>query len=185
MYYHLFVLAVFVGGLSGCGRASKTEPAAQASKDLPAEIAIVQADARRLQNAIRDGEKAAFIELTHPIIIESMGGPEQAESDLDDALADMQSAGMVIESMTFPADPRFFSSDTTDFVFVPMLTTFTVGGQRIESLSYLLGAKPRQTSKWTYIDGSQIELQNQNVDTWFPDFPAGQTYPDTYKKTLP
>jgi len=202
-----FFLALFVSALLGCGSATKPPPrigdsAAEPAKDLPtaapsdvdeetadspkdtaAEIEAVQADARRLQDAFRDGDNAAFIELTHPKVVEEMGGPEEAKAAIDEATEQMHSAGMTIESMTFPEDPTFFSSETQDFVFVPTLTTFAFNGKQIESLNFLLGARPRPASKWTYIDGSQVD--NPNFESWFPDFPPGRTFPKTYKKMSP
>ncbi|HEX4146587.1 MAG TPA: hypothetical protein VHY91_24005 [Pirellulales bacterium] len=201
-----FVLLLFVSAFFGCGSATEAPPrvgdwAVEPVKDLPAEpapartetaesaqelaaeIEAVQADARRLQNAFRDGDNAAFVELTYPKIIEAMGGPDKAQAAVEEATTKMQSAGMTIESMTFPEEPTFFASETQDFVFVPTLTIFAISGKRIESLSFLLGAKPRQTSKWTYIDGS--EVGNPNFESWLPDFPPGRTFPKTYKKISP
>ncbi|HEY1786424.1 MAG TPA: hypothetical protein VGG30_12770 [Pirellulales bacterium] len=207
MHHRFIIPALFVSVFVGCGSTTETAPhaedaavqrpsdspptaeppieeaAVEPPKDASVEIELVQADARKLQNAFLDGDSATFIEFTYPKLIEEMGGAEQAKTEVDDAMAKLQSAGMAIESMTFPEPPTFFSSATQDFVFVPTLATFVVKGQRIESLNFLLGVKPRHASKWTYIDGSQVN--DENTKNWLPDFPPGQTHPKTYKKVSP
>ncbi len=156
-YESLFVLALAVSGWVGCKPAVKDDPAAgeaatALADDPAARIEVVQADVRKLQNAVFEGDLRTVIQFTHPKIIEELGGKEAAEEQMKEALSEAQMTGSELEVLTFPEDPTFFASPTHDFVFVPTLAVFKVNGLRIESLNFLLGAPShcRPTAKWSY-----------------------------------
>ncbi len=94
----------------------------------------------------------------------------------------LQTGDVELELLTFPEDPTFVSGAEHDFVLVPTLSAYRIGGQRIESRAFLLGIKPRGGGKWTYVDGEQFE--DENVQQLFPDFPMDQPLPDTHKRRL-
>lgn len=147
-----------------------------------ADIEAVQADVRRNFNAVYAGDVDTVLELTHPKIIELMGGASQARAVLEKMLREFKSSGMKLEVLTFPEKPSFAKSDAHDFAIVPTKSTIVVKGQRLESLNYQFGVRERGAAKWTYIEGSRITAAN--VGTFFPDFPSNYQFPRVYRKKL-
>jgi hypothetical protein len=182
----LFVLALTVSGLIGCKPAAKNDPAAEAASavadDPAAQIEVVQGDVRKLQNAVFEGDLKTVIQFTHPKIIEELGGQAAAEEQMKEALAESQSGGAELEALTFPEDPTFFASQTHAFVLIPTLAVFKVNGLHIESLNFLLGAKPLHATKWSYFQGSEID--EEEARGWFPDYPEGHPFPETRMRKL-
>ena len=174
--------------LFGCGRQAgdTSSPPNRSASDAGGRAretaAIVQADVRRDLTAIYAGDVATVLQYTSPTIIEELGGASQAGPALQKILDQIQAAEMKIESLNFPEPPVLTNSAARDFAIVPTLLLISSKGQRVESLNYQFGAKPRGQTNWTYIEGSRINADN--VRTMFPDFPAGVAFPKTYRKKV-
>ena len=143
---------------------------------------IVQADVRRIINALYGNDLDTVLAHTHPKIIASMGGLTAARSAVQTSLAQIQSAQMSLESLSFPQEPSFLKVGLRDFVILPTKSVIVVKGQRMESLNFQFGIKEPGSTNWAYIEGSRINTQN--LASLFPDFPAGYKFPPFYRKRL-
>ena len=141
---------------------------------------VVQADVLTIQNAVYQGDVEVVLGYTHPKIIEMMGGRTHAKAGLQTALSKAQAQEVTLESFDFPDDPTFLRTDENHFVIVPTKSIITVNNQRIESLNYQFGIKTVGSSKWTYIEGSRINIQNVRI--LFPDFPSYYEFPEFYRR---
>jgi hypothetical protein len=176
--------------LAGCDkqaglRPGVEEPVAEAMGKRPAQAQIeaVEADVRKMQSALYGGDYQTVVAMTNPEVLSAYDTtPEQAAAEIEAAMSDMQDAGVELELLTFPEDPTFFSSGQHDFVLVPTLSAFKIGGQRVESRAFLLGVKPRGGQGWTYVAGEHFE--EENVLDLFPDYPPDRLFPETYKRRL-
>jgi len=186
------VICLLVLGLAlGCGQKSSDNLASTGNgptppnpgpNEPPTGAELVQADVRHTLNAVYGGDLETVLKFTHPKIIEQLGGPAQAKTTLQNTLNQVSAAGMKIESLTFPATPRFTNSAIHDFAVVPTKLVLFANGQRVESLNYQFGVREVAQTNWTYIEGSRISTEN--VRTFFPDFPSGFEFPRVYRKKL-
>ena len=118
--------------------------------------------------------------MTNPDALAALGSdPADAQAAIEQGMSILLAGDVELELLTFPDDPTFVSGEEHDFVLVPTLSAYKLGGLRIESRAFLLGIRPRGGGKWTYVDGEQFE--DENVQQLFPDFPLDQPLPDTHK----
>lgn len=163
-------------------------PGLQANTARQAELLAtekdrVQADVRSNLNAFQSGDLDTLLRFTHPKVLEMMGGIDKAKVQLTAVIAQMQSAGISIESLNFPQDPIFIETKANLYVIVHTQGVGKAGnGVRLESVGFQLGIRPVGTTEWTYVDGSGVT--NTNVRTFFPDFPTGQVLPTTSRRRL-
>jgi hypothetical protein len=136
----------------------------------PEEAAAVQADARKLNDAFYAGDFETILRLRHPRFIDKAGGPEVVVEKLREELALINKRGVKVESFGPHARPIFLKSKIREYVFVPTRRILTNGTARVEQVSYQFGSREIGNPTWTYVDGQQ--LNNANINSLFPDFPA-------------
>lgn len=177
------VALLFVAMLvAAIGQASKTK-ANNAANLEATEKHRVQADARAIYSALYSGDADTLLRLTNPKVIEQLGGMAKAKPGLESMLEKLQGLGMTVESISFPNDPTFIHTASNQYVLIPTLAVLKArNGQRVESLSFQLGARATGATAWTYLDGSQIN--KASVKTYFSDFPPDQAFPSTSRKKL-
>jgi hypothetical protein len=153
-----------------------------AERDPQSEDKTVQADVNEMLDATYTGDADTLLGYTHPKIVEMLGGEAQAKATLETALANIQSSGMELESLEFPQAPTFLETDEHRFAIVPTLSVISVNELRAESLNYQFGVQEQGATDWKYIEGSRIN--QDNVRSLFPDFPADYKFPETYRRRL-
>ena len=142
----------------------------------------VQQNVKMLIDALYNAEVETVIRYTHPTIIAMQGGVESTRKAIRDLVVKMKSAGMRVESLTFPKPPEFLEGGGRRFAVVPTLSIISGNGQRSESLNFQLGVLDPGSTEWTYVEGSR--LTKENVQTLFPGFPASYEFPPFYRKKL-
>jgi hypothetical protein len=156
--------------------------AATAGVAQEAEPARVQADVKALLHALYAGDVDTVLRYTHPTIVQLQGGMQPTRGAIQQAVSKITSAGMRLESLTFPKPPEFIEAPGRRFVVVPTLSIIVANGQQVESLNFQLGVLEKDSSQWQYVEGSHIN--DQKVKTLFPGFPAGYTFPPFYRRQL-
>ena len=142
----------------------------------------VQNDVRAMIEALYRGDAAAVLQLTHPTVIQSMGGSDAARSATEEALQQISLVGVKLESLSFPRKPEFMQGSGREFAIVPTLIVLAASGQRVESSNFQLGVKDSVSSDWKYVEGSRID--QQSVQSLFPGFPISYEFPKIHRKRL-
>ena len=165
--------------LCGCGKQSAPEAAqkGETQSGFQGQAEVVLADLERLTRAFYTNDLNTILALTHPKVIEQMGGTARAKSLLGDSLERIQASGVTIESCTFPERPRFAKGAEHQFAVVPMKLILAAKGQRRESLHCQVGVRVPGATNWTYIEGSQVRA-------YFPDFPSNVALPEMKGRAL-
>jgi hypothetical protein len=148
----------------------------------PQAVVPVQQDVIDLSKAVFEGDIDTIVRFTHPAVVELAGGEGPLRQTLKDALQTFASAGMKLESLSFPSGPTFLEGGGHRFVVVPTLSVTVVNGQRVESLNFQIGSFDKTASRWTYIEGSR--LNSDNVQLLLPGFPQDFEFPSIYRKRL-
>ena len=110
------------------------------------------------------------------------GGVQGTRRAVQDVVLKLKSAGMRVESLTFPKPPEFLEGGGRRFAVVPTLSIISANAERFESLNFQLGILEPGSTEWTYVEGSRIT--RQNVQSLFPGFPATYEFPPFYRKKL-
>ena len=160
---------------AGCG----TSPLPPSPEEM---AATVQQDVESLLTSLYDGDFAAVISYTHPVIVKSLGGYQEARAAIEDSLSPALMAGMQVESLTFPHPPEFVETERTTFAVVPTLMVLQLDGQQVESLNFQFGVLDADSMHWKYVEGSR--LNSENVRVLFPSFPNDYDFPEVYRRKL-
>ncbi len=173
---YLLAAALLLGGCDG--------PESQDHAAVSFDPAVVQADVQRIHEAIYGDELdvETILNLTHPPIIEAMGGRDKARTALADSLSGIRDTGLGVESFEFSGDPVFASSQDLEFVVVPTKTVFRAGDRRAESGNFQFGVRQKGQSQWRYIEGSRVN--SQTLAQVFPGIPPDLILPKTYRRPI-
>jgi hypothetical protein len=180
-----FLFAAFA--LSFVALAS-AEAVAQAAGPVKAEIKRVQAEVALLRQGVfrilDERELDAALKVTHPSIIEAVGGLEKARANAT-ATARQQAASLFkIEKVEFLMPPRFFAGTEHEFVLVPVAMTMSRADRtRNQSLTYYLGGRKKGDTDWVYVDAAN--LARGSAKEYFSDFPEGEEFPPILTRKLP
>lgn len=153
------------------------------SVDAANHGATVQKDVERILRATYEADAETVFGYAHPKVIDLMGGAERARVRLAVTLGRMQHAGMQLESLEFPSPPRFIRGKSSTIVFVPTLMTVSgPGGRKAESRNFQAGILEHGASRWTYVEGSQIDASN--IQVFFPEAPQGIELPPVHRRKI-
>ncbi len=163
---------------------AQTAPAANTAEagSQRSEAAIVQEDTRNMLKAVYQADIDTVLGYTHPKIIAMMGGLPKTKAVLEVAFEKLKSVNMKLESFEFPGPPIFLEGEVNRFVIVPTKSLISMNGKRVESLNYQFGIQKKSGATWKYVEGSRIN--KNSVRVFFPDFPEGFVFPETYRKNL-
>ena len=114
--------------------------------------AVEQAEA--VKKAVLDSDAAKVADLTHPKVVEALGGKEKGIAVSKAAFDQMKAQKFEIKSYTIgqPGDP--VKDDKAAYVVIPTKTEMTGPMVKIQSESYLLGMSTDGGKSWTFADGA-------------------------------
>jgi hypothetical protein len=148
----------------------------------PAEVAAVQQEVRKLNDAFYTGDFESVIRLRNARVIEKSGGPEVAVEKMRELFALSTQRGVKVESFEIISRPIFLKSTIREYVLVPTKKVLSSGKDRIEHVNFELGSREIGNPTWTYVDGAQLTAAN--INTLFPDFPADRRLLEVSSKKL-
>ena len=157
-------------------------PAFGSDPELSAEARAVQEDVRKISSAVYKSDIDTTISFTHPGILELLGGEAKARETIAAAFAQFRTTGIKVESLDFPQAPDFVPGVTDDYVIVPTKTIMSANGQRVLSMNFQFGIRPKSGSKWTYMEGSRVTTEV--LEALFPDFPVDYTFPAVSRERI-
>jgi hypothetical protein len=150
--------------------------------DTAACIQGAESDVRGLVAAVYSQDIDTILSLTHPVVTEFMGGEEGARKVLAGVLAHMQSVGISLESIRFPQQPLFISGQYNEYVIVTTESIMVGQGKTLRSVNFQFGARPRGSTRWTYIEGSRVS--KELLQKFFPDFPTDFAFPRVSREVI-
>ncbi len=138
----------------------------------------VQSDVRELLNATYDGEVDTVLRLSHPVVIDALGGKVEARKTLSEAMGRLKNYSLKIEVFEFPAEPQFVDGDQRSYAVVPTRLVVSAGDKKIDSQNFQVGVKQAGDDAWKYVEGPKFK---QYRSEHFSDFPADFDYPEISK----
>lgn len=153
----------------------KPEPE-QAFKNLKEQADIIG------QAAVNE-DIAKTMELTHPALIEKLGGPKVLKQKMDSMAAEMKAQGFRIKKCTLEEPSEIVESEGELFAVVPTNQVLSgPGGKEGKQDSYLIAVSKDGGTTWKFIDGYGLAGSRSQIKLLFPNFPEHLKLP---QRTLP
>jgi len=121
-----------------------------------------------------------IIKMTHPVVVDMMGGAESAIQQLEDAFNQLEMDSFKFSNITLQKPFQYHSGVNRDYVIVPMTCTFVLGETTGELEGFQLGVLEKNSKEWTFVDGDK--LSEETLKSLFDDFPAGVSFPEIKKE---
>jgi hypothetical protein len=120
---------------------------------------------------------AKVADLSHPEIVEVMGGKEKMVEKTSEIMAGLKARGLAFKKYTVGKIGEPVVDGKTAYIVVPTTVVLTGPKTTIESDSYLLGVSTDSGKTWTFADGAG--LSNPVLrDKVFPSLPAALKLPE-------
>lgn len=143
---------------------------------------LVQSQVKEILNATYKNEPDTIVKYTLPKIVELMGGAMKTRARLAQTLASFQKLEMKIDTLTFPEEPKFVTTDNYEYAVIPTLTIISSKGQKFESLNFQIGVRSTNSARWYYIEGSRVN--KKSIPLFIPEFPTDYELPKFYRKKV-
>ncbi len=127
-----------------------TRAPAQGKVDVDKAVELAKA----MEKAVLAGEPAKVVELTHPKVIEAMGGKEKMIAAIEQVMTTLKAQGITIKSHTIGRPEEPVVDGKNAFMVLPTKLEMTAPQGRIVTESYLLGFSSDSGKSWVFVDGA-------------------------------
>jgi hypothetical protein len=135
----------------------------------------VREQARAACDAFVRGDLDKFAGLTHPKLVQTMGGRERTIELLKSGQKEMNARGIRLLSASLQPQVQLAQGGDEWFAVVPYQLEMGVPEGRALVKTWLLGVSADQGKSWTFVDGGKLNVDG--VKRLFPDFPAKLSIP--------
>ena len=142
---------------------------------------VAKAKAQEAQNSLVNGELGPLIALTHPKLVEAMGGKEKMAAQVTDLLKSMKNKGAAFKSVTILDPGELIRSGDDLYLTVPLTLEMTVPGGRVKSPGMLIGVSGDKGKTWVFVDAAP---GRDRVKQILPDLPPAITFPKKEPPTV-
>jgi hypothetical protein len=158
-----FLAFTIVIGLIGC--TAKPLDRARASQAL-------MAYAEQVHQATLQRDHQRMAELTHPAVVNGLGGKERFTQRLAEIAAEMSDKGFGITDITLSEPSELVESRSSVYAVVHFDLRMTgPGGATGVKPSYLIGVSTDGGTSWKFIDGDGVAGDRAKLRRVLPDFP--------------
>ena len=126
----------------------------------------VKAEAGKIAQAMANNDFETVVSYTYPLIIEKMGGKEQAIARLKQGSMQMKEKGYKIGLATIGDPEKIEQAGSLMYALVPQTSPIKVPEGKLISESYLLAVSENNGEKWYFIDTAG--LTDQTLPQIFP-----------------
>lgn len=148
----------------------------RAAEKSPQEIA--RARAEEINNALITEDYDRIVELTHPKLVELMGGRKKMITTMESGTKDMKAKGVEIRKVTVDKPGEIVKKRDESFVVVPFLIELKAPGGKLFQKSYVIGVSNDRGKSWKFINGS---IERKKIETVVPSLPEELKLPEFQK----
>src|SRR5262245_36135294 len=171
LYFSLFLCLMTVSPI-GCSKKSGVSTAPLTSDALLRDIKL---KAEQLDKAYWDGDGRKMAELTHPSLIQKVGGQEKFIE-----LSQRERAeGLTLESQQLEAPQEVIVGGADWYAIVPTTQNMTLSGKRFTLTSFWIAVSSDKGKTWTFVHSSHLD--NTPLHQLLPNFPANLKLPERQK----
>lgn len=150
-----------------------------AAQDKPEKTAKSQAE--EAAKATVEGKWDKLADLTHPKVVELMGGRDKMVERMTASMKDMKAKGIAFNSAKIEDAATPVAAGKELYTYVPMTLEMKVPGGTITSKSFLLGVSTDEGKTWKFVDGSGIGGNEKLLKEVLPNLPKELKLPKKEK----
>ncbi len=155
------LLAIFLVG--GCS--SKPLDREQAQKNM-------QSQAGEVRQAMLKEDHRKMAELSHPMLVENLGGTDQFVKKLTTMAAEMKGQGFRFVEIKLGEPSKLVEASGDLYGVIPFTLLMTgPGGKKGTTPSYLIAVSTDGGRTWKFLDGSGIASDPSKLKVILPNFP--------------
>jgi hypothetical protein len=133
--------------------------------------------AKTVAKAVLDEDYGKVADLTHPKVVDIMGGREKMIEQTKAVMKALKDQGIEIKSHTVGKAGEPVIDGKTAYLVIPTSLVLTANGMKIGTESYLLGMTTDRGKSWVFVDGAGMD-RPEIRDKVFPSLPEGLKLPE-------
>ncbi len=166
----------------GCGDRAAQRDAAPANPTPPvdrdAALANLTAQVEAQRQAALQEDYAKLAALTHPAVVETMGGHQKFAEQLGAFAAEFKARGNRIVSVKIFKPLDYVESSGELYSIIRQeLEEIGPGGARTRARTYLIGVSADRGATWKFLDGQGIGADRRKLNLVLPRFPGDLPLP--------
>ena len=136
----------------------------------------IQIQARKMVDALVNGNFNYMVSKTHPDIVSVIGGKEKMLGVLQKQMDVFLKQEVSFESIEIGQPSEIFQATDELHCLIPQKIVMKISGGTITTNGYLLGISQDQGQNWYFLDTAQ--LNNENVERMIPNYNQKLRIPD-------
>ena len=167
----LLLAASMVGCVSGSQPQSNQPPQASASASAPKTVdhEIIKRQAQELSDAMIKGDYNKAADLTHPKLVDLMGGRTQFISETEKAFKEMEAQQVRIVSNMVGEPQDIVEVKNEIYAIVPTAMRMKVPDGILASEVFMIGVSKDGGQNWTFVDAAAAREGGEGLKMLFPD----------------
>jgi hypothetical protein len=169
MRYFWFVLLASAVGCSSSARPFEGEEA----------VENLKAQAAKVQHAMITEDHQQMADLTHPVLVDHLGGRAGYLRELERTAADLRRQGLKFHAFDFGNLAQVFESGGELYAIYPYTLELTgPKGEPASKPSYLVCTSSDGGAGWKFLDGAGVGSDRRKLTRLLPGFPPELALPD-------
>lgn len=132
--------------------------------------------AQECGDALVQGDYTNVVRLTHPTVVDGLGGPDKMIALLANGYAELKSNGLSFVSCKVERPHKASGSGSRLYAIVPEEIKINGPNGTLTKRSFVVAVGETNSESWTFVDG--MNLNSQTVQVVFPDFPKDLQIPE-------
>jgi hypothetical protein len=146
--------------------------------DPPSAKQVAKQKVEELNAALIKEDYAKVTDLTHPKVVELMGGREKMIAVMESGTKDMKAKGYSFRSVKVDEPGEPIAAGDERYVVVPFLLEMKAPGGRLLQKSFVIGVSGDAGKSWTFVNGDQ---QGEKLKKVLPNLPEDLKLPKPEK----
>lgn len=134
-----------------------------------------------ISNATIKNDFKRIVELTHPNLIEKMGGKDKAIKAMADGFEQIKTAGVAINTITTGDASDVVAAKDELYLYVPITIEMSSKAGKLRQQSYVIGVSTDKGKSWLFVNG---DLDVETVKGILPNLPKELKLPAHQKPII-
>ncbi len=142
---------------------------------------IAQSRAEQLNNAVVSDDFATVASLTHPQLVQNMGGREQMIAAMQNGTRELKARGAALQASRTGAVADFIRAGAELYAVVPFELEMRFPGGTARQKSFVIGISADNGQSWVFVNG---DVDLPRIKQILPNLPAQLKLPENQKAVV-
>jgi hypothetical protein len=145
-----------------------------------AAVTNLKAQAVEVERAMINEDHDRMANLTHPALVNYIGGRAKMILKLEEAATDMRQQGIKVRAFVFGEPSELLKADGEIYAIYPYTLELTTSrGETAHQPSYLVCNSKDDGVTWWFLDGEGVKSDRGRLKRFLPQFPAELALPES------